>query len=277
MLDRPQTGRVFFAEVIRENRDLGRPDQVQLLLARQVSQRTPGRFRTRVLTDRVIPSLHLDYKHSRLQQYHQEGRALRTEATINDTRDFAIGKRLHNLPAWREVGFQANRRLLHVQTISQDGAVGEDAFRQLHEPVVVHGQRASALPFADQAVQAVFAALLVLRLLPRGFSHRELRDHWAPLVGRTAQSITPGQMSYHLRRLRLRGLIERLPKTHRYRVTDRGWRSALFYTRPYSRLLRPGLAIVMPEEASADIPLRKCFDRLDAAINEWIDAQKVPA
>jgi hypothetical protein len=277
ILDRPQTGRVFFEEVIRENLDLGRPDQVQLIFDRRVRKDTPGRFRTRVLTAGVIPSLHVDYKHSRIKQYHKEGRALRTETTINDTRDFAIGKRLHNLPALREVGFQANRRLLHVQTISHDCAVGEDAFRQVNEPAVVNGQRASALGFSDQAVQALFAALLVFRLLPRGFSNRDLREHWAPLVGQTAQTITPGRMTYQLRRLRLHGLIERLPKTHRYRVTDSGWRIALFCTRTYNRVLRPGLAQIIPDEAGNDTPLRRSFERLDAAVDQWLKAQKVPA
>jgi hypothetical protein len=277
VLDRPQSGRIFFEEVIRENLDLGRPDQVQLIFERRVTKRTPGRFRTRVLTDGVVPTLHIDYKHSRIKQYHKEGRALRTETTINDTRDFGIGKRLSNLAALRQVGFAANRRLLHVQTISQDCAVGEDAFRQVNEPVVVDGQRASALRFADRAVQALFSALLVFRLLPRGFSNSDLCNHWAPLVGRTAQSITQGQMSYHLRRLRLHGLIERIPRSHRYRVTDSGWRTALFCTRSYNRILRPGLAVVMPQEVCTDAPLRRSFDRLDAALNEWIDAQKVPA
>jgi hypothetical protein len=49
---------------------------------------TPGRFRTRVITQGVVPSLHVDYKNSKIKQYHKEGRALRTETTINDTRDF---------------------------------------------------------------------------------------------------------------------------------------------------------------------------------------------
>src|SRR5207302_9475898 len=49
VLDRPRTGRIFFEEVIRENLDLGRPDQVQLILGRRVTRQTPGRFRTRVL------------------------------------------------------------------------------------------------------------------------------------------------------------------------------------------------------------------------------------
>jgi hypothetical protein len=277
VLDRPLTGRVFFEEVIRENLDLGRPDQVQLIFGRRVTSQTPGRFRTRVLTEGVTPSLHIDYKRSRIKQYHKEGRALRTETTINDARDFRIGKRLHNLPALRRIGFQANRRLLDVQRISQDCALGEAAFRQVNEPRTVNGQRASALRFADTAVQALLSALLVFRLLPRGFSNRDLRDHWAPLLGKPPEALTPGQMTYHLRRLRLHGLLERIPRTHRYRVTDSGWRTALFYTRTYNRILRPGLAQVIPAAALDDSSLRRCFDQLDVAIARWVEDQKVPA
>ena len=134
VLDRPVTGRVFFEEVIRENLDIGRPSQVQLIFDRKVTRRTPGRFRTRVITDGVVPSLHIDYKNTRIRQYHKEGRALRTETTINNTRDFSIGKRLKNLPALRQIGFRANRRLLDVQKISHDCSIGEDAFNQVVRP-----------------------------------------------------------------------------------------------------------------------------------------------
>ncbi len=277
VLDRPLSGRVFFEEVIRENLDLGRPDQVQLLFGRRVTRQTPGRFRTRVLTAGVTPSLHIDYKRSRIKQYHKEGRALRTETTINDARDFRLGKRLRNLPALRQVGFQANRRLLDVQTISQDCAIGEDAFRRVNQPAAVNGQRASALRFADTAVQALLGALLVFRLLPRGFSNRDLREHWAPLLGKAPDALTPGQMTYHLRRLRLHGLIERLRGTHRYQLTDTGWRTALFWTRVYNRVLRPGSAQVIPKEAQGDPALRRQFDRLDQEISRWLEEQKVPA
>jgi len=277
VLDRPQSGRVFFEEVIRENLDIGRPDQVQLIFNRRVTKRTPGRFRTRVLTEGVTPSLHFDYKRSRIKQYHKEGRALRTETTINDPRDFGIGKRLSNLPALRQLGFQANRRLLDVQRISQDCAIGEDAFQGVNGPVEVDGQRASALRFADHIVHALFGALLAFRLLPRGFSNRDLRNHCAPLLGIAPDDMTPGQMTYHLRRLRLHGLIGRIPGTHRYQVTREGTRTALFCTRVYSRLLRPGLAQVIPKEALDDSELRRVFDQFDEKIEDWISREKVPA
>src|ERR1700732_3860688 len=153
VLDQPVMGRIFFEEVIRENLDLGRPSQVSLVFDRKVIRRTPGRFRTRVITDGVVPSLHVDYKKSRIKQYHKEEQALRTEATINDTRDFAIGRRIENLQELRKIGFAANRRLLDVQRIGHDCFIGEASFQDMQRPVTVDGQRAAALRFADPRVQ----------------------------------------------------------------------------------------------------------------------------
>ncbi len=254
---------------------IGRPDQVQLIFGRRVTKRTPGRFRTRVLTEGVTPTLHIDYKKTRIKQYHKEGRALRTETTINNTRDFGIGKRLHNLPALREVGFQANRRLLDVQTISQDCAVGEDVFHQVTQPVEVNGQRASALRYGNAGVLALLSALLVFRLLPRGFSNRELKEHLAPLLGEDPGALTQGRMTYQLRRLRLHGLIVRRSGTHRYGVTDVGLRVALFCTRSYARVLRPGLAEVIPETVGDDPPLRRAFANLEQAMDQYVAQAKL--
>jgi hypothetical protein len=277
VLDRPVTGRIFFEEVIRENLDLGRPSQVQLIFERRVDRRTPGRFRTRVITEGVTPSLHIDYKQSRIKQYHKEGRALRTETTINNTRDFGIGKRLKNLPALREVGFQANRRLLDVQRISHDCFIGEDAFNQVQQPIEVNGQRGAALRFADPLVQALLSALLLFRLLPHGFSNADLRKQLAPMLGLPLEQLSQGRMTYNLRRLRLHGLIERIPNTHRYRVTDFGLRSALFLTRVYARILRPGLAIVIPPEVPTTSKLHTSFEALEREMDHWCEAAKLAA
>jgi hypothetical protein len=270
VLDRPQTGRLFFEEVIRENLDIGRPDQVQLLFPRRITKRTPGRFRTRVLTEGVIPSLHVDYKHCRIKQYLKEGRALRTETTINDTYDFAIGRRLHNLPALRKIGFHANRRLLAVERLSHDCAIGEDTFSALTRPRVLHGHRVPALRFADPRVMALLDALVTFRLLPTGFSNRMLREHLAPLLGSGPASMTVGAMTYDLRRLRQHGLIARVPHTHRYTVTAQGLRVAVFFRAVYARTLRPGIALITASTpATTPAPLRAAFNTLDDVIDRW--------
>jgi hypothetical protein len=276
VLDRPVTGRIFFEEVIRENLDIGRPGQVQLIFDRRVTRRTPGRFRTRVITEGVIPSLHVDYRRCRIKQYHKEGRALRTETTINDAHDFGVGRLIKNLPALRTIGFQANRRLLDVERISHDCAIGEDAFNQLHQPLLHDGQRASALRSSDARVQMLLSALLLFRLLPQGFSNRELREHLAPLLGLSPDQLSQGRMTYDLRRLRLHGLIRRIPLSHRYRVTDFGLRASLFLTRIYARILRPGLAQVILDDGPPS-KLRSSFRHLERAMDNWCEAAKLAA
>jgi hypothetical protein len=260
MLDRPVAGRIFFEQVIRDNLDIGRPDHVGLVFDRRIVTRgrrkTPSRFRTRVLTTGVIPSLHVDYKHSKIKQYHKEGRALRTETTINDTRDFGINKGLNNLPALREVGFSANRRLLSVQRISHDPITGADAFTAVNNPIDVGGQHAAGLRLGDARAQALLATLLTFRLHPHGFTNADLRTHLAGLLGADPRTWPAGRATYDLRRLRLHGLITRIPGTHRYQVTDTGLTQAMLLTRLHDRLIRPAQAQLTDPDPPTRSPLR---------------------
>jgi hypothetical protein len=269
--DRPESGRILFEQIIREHLDLGRPDQVQLLFARRVTKGTPGRFRTRVITEGVVPSLHVDYKSSRLKQYHKEGLALRTETTINNPRDVAIGKRLHNLPALRAVGFATNRRLLDVQRLSMDCTIGEGAIIRLTQPQLVNRQRVAALRLTDPRVQALFSLLACFAFLPHGFTHRQARERLAALLGGDLGTLSSSRVTYDLRRLRLHGLIARLPGTQRYRPTEEGLRIALFCSRLYLRLLRPGLTHLLAPLPPTDSALRPACDALTSALDQFLE------
>ena len=273
VLDKPVTGRIFFDQVIHDNLGIGRPDQVGIIFGRRIQRGrkhpTPGRFRTRVITADVTPSLHVGYKNSKIKQYHKLGKAIRTETTINETRDFGIGKRLTNLPALRQIGFSANRRLLGAQKLSHDPIAGADALAQLTDPVITPaGTRVAGLRLTDQRALALLTVLCIFRLLPHGFTNADLRRHLAPLLGKTPDLMTSGQITYDLRRLRLHGLIERVPRTFRYRVTDTGMRSARYLTRLHDRLLRTGLAQLTDPDPPAPAPLRAADRAYQAAIDD---------
>jgi hypothetical protein len=214
VFDRPVQGRHFFEAVIRENLDLGRPDRVGLLFPLRITRTTPPPtygYRTRVITDGVQPSLHVEYKHSHVKQYFKERHALRTETTINNPKDFYINKGVENLPHLRELGHQVNRKLLEVERVSHQCVVTHDALDRLQRPTVEAGQRVSALRFGDPRVMALLQAITSFTHLPRGFCNRDLRPHVEALLG---QRYTAAQMTYDLRRLRLKGVIHRIPKTH---------------------------------------------------------------
>jgi hypothetical protein len=279
MLDKPVSGRVFFEQVIRDNLDIGRPDQIALVFDRRLMRRgpraTPGPFRTRVITDGVTPSLHVDYKHTRIKQYHKEGKALRTETTINDTTDFRIGKRLTNLPALREIGFTANRRLLRVQSISHDPITGTDALHAITTPVTTAtGARIPGLRLGEQRSHALLAALPLFRLQPHGFTNKDLRTLVADLRAIPPQQLTTGQMTYDLRRLRTRGLIARIPHTHRYTITDYGLHTAMFLSAVHDRFLPTGLAQLTDPTAP---PLRQAARAYQHALETLSNATGLAA
>jgi hypothetical protein len=244
VFDRPLTGRVFFEEVIRENLDLGRPDKVQLIFQRRVTKRTPGRFRTRVLTDGVSPSLHVDYKRSKIKQYHKEGRALRTETTVNDTYDFGIGRLLtpDNWDALLRVGHDINQRLLDAQLQACACAPDATTLQRVVLPSTHDGQPAPGLRFGDPRVMALLSSLCAYSHLLEGITNRSPRALVADLLPR----YTARQMTYDLRRLRRKGLIHRLPPTQRYQLTNEGRRLAVFFTETYTRIVCPTLAELDP-------------------------------
>ena len=267
----PIQGRTFFETIIRDNLDLGRPDRVQLLFDRKIIKSTPGQFRTCVIEEGVNPSLHLDYKKCHVKQYFKEGRALRTETTINDPQDFGSNKALRHLPFLQQIGRQVNRRLLDVQRFSHDCSLSAASVERLVHPTDTNsGQRAPGLRLGDLRVMALLAALTLFVHQINGFRHADLRKTVASLLGVPLAEYTSSQMTYDLRRLRLKGLIWRVPNHHAYRVTSYGLNVALFLTRVNARLLQPGFAALQPEQAIPP-PLAEAFRQVNLEIDRLVD------
>jgi hypothetical protein len=95
---------------------------------------------------------------------------------------------------------------------------------------------------------ALLAALACQTFIPTPIGNRTLRPLVAQLLGETPDTYSTARMTYDLRRLRLKGLIERLDHSHHYRLTDLGLKVATFFTRLYERVFRPGLAALPAEQ-----------------------------
>ena len=229
IFDKPVRGRQFFEEVVRDNLDLGRPDRVQLIFDRAVTKRTPGEFRTRVIQQGVRPSLQIRYKNFELKQYFKEGRGCRTEGTFRNPNDFDVNKGLANLPYLQKIGRQINRRLLEVERVSHNSGLSGDSIQRVMQPTVTEdGNKSPGLKFGQPRVMALFLALTLFQHLIDGFRNHDLRQHVADLLGVSLTAYTSNQMTYDLRRLRLHGLIERIPHTNTYLATSEGQRVAVF-------------------------------------------------
>jgi hypothetical protein len=279
VFDRPLAGRQFFEEVIRENLDLGRPDRIQLLFGRRVPRNCPSSFRTRVVQDGVLAKLSVQYKHSRAKQYFKEGRALRTEAVINNPHDVGVNKSLKNLPYLRDIARNINRRLLDIERTSHNCVLSNRTFESLVLPSrTKEDERVPGLRFGEPRVMAVFSAVTQLATCANGFSNRMLRARVASLLPSDVDVYSSARMTYDLRRLRLHELIERVPRTHRYLLTAKGRRVVLFCAKTYARIFRPALARLDPCTPGDDSDtLRLAWNRLDSAIDRLIEEAKIAA
>ena len=278
VFDRPAAGRAWFERTIADQLDLGRPDKVQIVFDRKITKTTPGVFQTKVITRGVAPVIQAHYKHSKVKQYFKEGRALRTETTVNDPYDFGVG-RLLTSANWRallQIGEQTNQRLLDAQLAACQCAPDSVALAEIVLPSVHDGQRAPGLRFGDPRVMALLACLCHYEHLFNGLTNRSLRTLIAGLItGYTAR-----QATYDLRRARRKGLIRRIPRSQRYELTDEGRRIAVFFTKTYTRIVNPSLAELdpqLPEDIARRSPLARSWRDFERALNDRIEQAAIAA
>jgi len=272
VFDRPAAGRAWFEQTLPDQLTLGRPDQAAVIFGRRVSRRTPGRFHTKVFNSGVQAAIQIHYRASKVKQYFKEGRALRTETTVNDTRDFGIGRMLTdaNWNALTQIGHDINQRLLDHQLDACQCA--PDA--TLLERVVLPSRTDDGLPapglrFGEPRTMVLLACLCSFQHLFAGLTNRSLRE----LIAGLLPGYTARQMTYDLRRLRRKGFIQRIPRTHRYELTTEGRRLAVFFTKTYTRIVNPALVELdptLPAEIAKRSPLATSYRAFERAIDERI-------
>jgi hypothetical protein len=279
VFDRPACGRAWFEQTLPDQLTLGRPEQVAVVFGRRVSRRTPGRFHTKIINRGTEAAIQVHYRASKVKQYFKEGRALRTETTINDTRDFGIGRIVNpaNWQALTQIGQDINQRLLDHQLDACACAPDATTLERVVLPSTTpDGLPAPGLRFGEQRTMALLACLCSFGHLFAGLTNRSLRELIAGLIpGYSAR-----QMTYDLRRLRRKGFIQRIPHTQRYQLTREGRRLAVFLTKTYTRIVNPALAELdptLPAEIAARSPLAIAYRAFERSIEEMIKQAAIAA
>jgi hypothetical protein len=275
IFDAPRQARAFFEALVADNLDIGRPDSVELIFHGPRHLGRPPKLdcvpKTKIVTRGTDVTVNAFYKHSRIKQYLKGGRALRIETVINSPDDLRCHRRLAHLDELQARARAVNRRLLDTERVGQGCVLASPAFERIARPTLTEdGRRAPALRFGDPRVQALAGALCTSVLAVTGITNKSLRVLMTGLLDST--DYTTNQASYDLARLRLNGLITRVPGKNRYWLTGDGLRFAIFYTKLHDRLLRPLLAADQPP---APPPLRKALHTIDIHINETIDRARL--
>jgi len=269
VFDAPRRARAFFEVTVADNLDIGRPDEVKLIFSRQIYKNTKSEFATKVVTRGTEVTVNAFYKHSRIKQYLKEGRALRIETVVNSPTDLGVQRRLHNLAELVDKAKGANRRLLELQRASQGCAIETALWERISQPSREEGQRTGALRFGDQRAMALAGALCVALNTVVGFTNKSLRA----LVSQLLEGpYSTSQMTYDLRRLRLKGLVIRVQHTNTYTLSDDGIRFAVTYTKLGRRVLPPLLAVDHPP---APTELRQAFRVIENHVDDYLEQARL--
>jgi hypothetical protein len=269
--------RAFFEALLRENMDLGRPENVELLFRRgerrgQPAKILPARgFRTAIDQHCEMVTINVFYKNSRVKQYLKDGVALRIETVVNSPDDLGCRRMLPNLPELQAKARAINDRLLHTETAGQSTVLVSPVIERITRPTLTgEGRKAPALRFGDLRVQALAGAIAAMLFTVPGITNKTLRGLMTGLLNRP---YSMNQASYDLSRLARNGLITRVPGRNRYALTPDGLLFACFYTRVYDHVLRPLMA---PDRPNAPPELTAALATLDQLTARRIAEARVP-
>jgi hypothetical protein len=218
------------------------PKDILGFLGRKWDRRFDGEVHTEYEEDRWFGArIKHRMKTNWLKMYDKFARILRVETVINCPKEFwvyrtqyhrdgtsSVGyypmtKSVASLVHYQEQALACNRRYLDALAVVDDPAPAYQELRQLTEPKVVEGRSYAGFNPARREDVQLFSAVLDGDHIARGFRNGDIRE---PLFGNPKPSVLQRRASAAvgrlLKRLHVRHLVAKIPRTRRWRLTERG-------------------------------------------------------
>jgi len=229
--------------LIDANRTIGQPNKISVIFGRKIQKYHAGKLQT-VIEDLDLPNpvIRSHYKNGFLKQYVRDKSNLRTEPATNNVTDYGVGKALENLPQLKEKLSNIIDRYHNVQQDILESFVDRGQLQALIRPTELpNGKRIPGLKLDHPRQLALMHALVRFSHIAAqdSFSTPEIHADTAEALGCTTAQYTLGSLRYDLSKLRAKGLVHRLHKSRRYRLTPEGYRICVVYLKLFEKLYAP--------------------------------------
>jgi hypothetical protein len=260
------------------NRTIGRPNKISVIFGRRVTKRFGDTLRTTIQDLNLgNPVIRTDYKQESVKQYVRDRLLLRTEATSYNLWDFGVGKSVENLPAARKTLRQITERYLDVQQDILETFVDRGQLLRLSQPTVTSsGKRIPGLKLDNPRQLAVMQALVRFCHLATGdnFMTKQVHPGVAEALGCSAAEYNLSSLRYDLSKLRAKGLVQKIPRTRRYKLTPEGYRLCIVFLKLFEKVYEPltaGLLAPFPGDSQLPLPKMTRLDKLYRAVVTALD------
>lgn len=272
IFEQPSPLRALFRRAVELGLLSGGADRTAHLFGRQITSRYRGKLQT-VLDRRNegYPVLRAYYRTSFVKQYEQAETLLRTETCINDPYHLAVGRRLENLPKLVTRMADTNQRFLDAQAELLASTVDRGDLARLAPPVQLGRRRVPGLRLQDDRVLRLLDGLLHPGTFVADWTSRDVLARLLERHRLAEADYRLSQLRYDLGKLRAHGLVERIGRTRRYRLTPRGLKLGIILVKLRTRLLGPlatlATAPTSPPETASSSAVEAAFRRVDQAID----------
>lgn len=264
------------------NRKLGSPDQVAVVFGHRITRQHNHRLQT-TLQDLHLgqPVLRAFYKHSMLKNYVRSGNTEfggldRAEVATNDVTDFrGLLKSVENLPTVRERFSQITTNFRNSQQDILETFLDRGQLHRLAQPTLTGQKRVPGLKLNDPRQLALMHALVSFsHILASHFTTPEVYPRVLQTLGFTADQYKLNSLRYDLSKLRVKGLVEKVPQSRRYRLTAEGYRISLIYLKLFHKLYAPltaGMIHPYPDDRLLPVSRTSNLDQLYLAVGQALD------
>ena len=265
------------------NRTIGQPNKITVIFGRKITKQHHGKLQTEI-EDMHLPNpvIRSHYRNGFIKQYVRDHLILRTEAATNNVTDYGVNKAVENLPALRDKLAAINDNYLDIQQDILETFVDRGQLQNLAQPTYApSGKRIPGLKLDNPRQLALIHALVRFAQIAAAgtFSTGEIHPHVTAALGGTAERYRLSSLRYDLSKLRAKGLVEKLPRSRRYRLPANGYSVCLIFLKLVDRIYAPLAAgLLSPVPGDVAFPRQKLslldrlYQRLTAALDRLIRA-----
>jgi DNA-binding transcriptional ArsR family regulator len=260
------------------NRNIGQPKKITTIFGRKITKEYKGKLQT-VIEDRDLPNpvIRSHYGQGFLKQYVRDERLLRTESATNNIGDYGVNKDVKNLPQLRAKVSTIIDNYHNAQQDILETFVDRGQLQKLAEPTVLaNGKRIPGLKLDHPRQLAVMHAVVRFANIAGGgtFTTSDLHAPALDALGLNASKYSLASLRYDLSKLRAKGLVEKVPRSRRYRLVGKGYSTCLVFLKLFEKIYAPltaGLLRPFSSDRKLAEEKRSTLDRLYQRITDDLD------
>jgi hypothetical protein len=209
------------------------------------------------------------------RMYEKFSTFLRVEVCVNRMKDLGLKKGLENLECLRQRLVAIPDRFAGFEAQSLNVHVAFPLLQRMALPIMAGKTKIAGIQIHDTRMMRLMEVLLHGGTQLNGWRSTDIHQAILATFGISASSYTLTQLRYDLRKLNAHGLLERIGRAYRYRLTDKGVKAALMFILFHNRVCGPlanSLFLHQPDEnLKPASKVETAYYKADRAIQRVLD------